>query len=186
MLTALALLLAAPQADPAADRALLAAFEGPCQHVEDFDKMKAKAPGAGWQAIEESAAPRIAALMEKGRKQLEPGEKIREGLFQRTHRGRSVQLVLTNVRMDGGVWANGCRVFDFDAPSPIDLSTIKAWIGKEPTGVQDLGDGLAKHLWEPWVSGRSFETYYVPAANPQARAWGLSGAVLVSQAMGGF
>lgn len=188
MLAVLPLLAANPAAaaEPAADRALLEAFAAPCQHVEDFDKMKAAAPGAGWEAIEETAVPRVAALVDKGRKALEGGEKMTGATFQRTHQGRSVYLILTRVEMDGGMWGNGCRVYDFDAPGPFDVATAKAWIGKEPTGVLDLGGGLIKYLWEPWVSGRSFELNYVPASHPDGRTWGLSGVVLVSSAIGGF
>lgn len=186
MTTLAALLLLSAPADAAADRALLAAFERPCRHVEDFARMQAEAPRTGWQPVEEAAAPRAAALMAKGREQIRADEKLVEGLFQRTHQGRAVYLILTNVRMESGLWANGCRVYDFDAAAPIDLATVKAWIGKEPTAVQDLGGGLVKHLWEPWVSGRTFEANYVPADNPMGQAWGLSGIVLVSGAIGGF
>ncbi|MES2444401.1 MAG: hypothetical protein V4574_16365 [Pseudomonadota bacterium] len=185
MLAAAALLLAGTQGAPA-DRVLLEAFEGPCQHVEDFAKMKAAAPGAGWEAIEETAAPRVAALLDKGRKALESDETMTGATFQRSHQGRPVYLILSRAEMKGGMWGNGCRVYDFDAPAPLDIAAAEAWIGKEPTGVQDLGGGLIKHLWEPWVSGRSFELNYMPASHPVAQAWGLSGVVLVSSAIGGF
>lgn len=173
-------------ADPSADRALLEAFAAPCQHVEDYGKMTAAAPAAGWETIAETAVPRVASLIDKGRKALEDNEKMSGATFQRTHQGRPVYLIISRVEMKGGVWGNGCRVYDFDAPAPLDIATAKAWIGKEPTGVQDLGGGLIKHLWEPWVSGRTFEVNYVPASHPAGKAWGLSGVVLVSGAIGGF
>jgi hypothetical protein len=184
MSLAAALLLLA--ADPAADLALLKAFEAPCAKVQDYPAMQAAAPGAGWQAIAESAAPRVAALIDKGRKAMEPDEKLLGATFQRAHAGRTVYLILSRVEMKDGMWGNGCRLYDFDAPQPIDISTVKKWIGKEPTGVQDLGGGLVKNLWEPWVDGYTFEANYVPAENALAKQWGLSGVVLVSGAIGGF
>lgn len=183
-MTLAALLLLA--ADPAADRVLLQAFEGPCRYVEDFEKAKAAAAPAGWEAIAEDAAPRVADLTARARAQMEAGEKMSGATFRRAHAGRTVYLILSRVEMDGGVWGNGCRVYDFDAPAPIALGTAKAWIGKDPTGTQDFGNGLVKHLWEPWVSGRTFELNYVPAGNALGQSWGLSGVILVSTAIGGF
>lgn len=186
MLAAAALLLTAMAVDAQADRALLDAFAGPCSQVERYEGMKAAAPDAGWAAAEESADPRLAALLDKGRKAMQADEKIAGATFARTHQGRSIYLVLTRVEMESGIWANGCRVFDFDAPAPIDPATAEAWIGKVPTGFQDLGEGLTKHLWEPWVDGRTFELNYVPADHAVGKAFGLSGVVLVASAIGGF
>lgn len=181
---AAAFLLAA--ADPAADLALLQAFEAPCAKVEDYAAMQAAAPGAGWQAIEEGAAPRIKALLDKGRAEMGEGDKIQGAAFQRTHQGRTVYLILSRAEAKEGYWGNGCRAYDFDAAQPIDMAVVRTWIGKEPTGVQDLGGGLTRNLWEPWISGRTFEANFVPADSPLGKQWGLSGVVLVSSAIGGF
>ncbi len=186
MTIAAALLLLAA-ADPSADRALLEAFAAPCRHVDEkYAKMAEAALRAGWETIAESADPRVGALTEKGRKAMEPGEKLTGATFRRTHRGRAIYLILTRVEMEGGLWAHGCRVYDFDAAAPLDPATVEKWIGKKPTAKQDLGGGLVKHLWEPWVSGRSFEANFVPAEHPAGKSFGLSGVVLVSSAIGGF
>ncbi|MCW3835328.1 hypothetical protein ACFQ1E_00265 [Sphingomonas canadensis] len=185
MLLAAASLLAAAAADPSADLALLHAFEAPCSQVADIGAARAAAPAAGWTPIDEGDDARIARLAKLGREATEGEGTVTGSVFKRTHSGRAVFLFLSRFEDGEGYWGNGCRLYDFDAAEPMDFATVKSWIGKEPTGVVE-SQGITRRLWEPWVSGRTFEFSYVPASSAQAHATGLSGVVLVASAIGGF
>lgn len=183
MLLAAALLLAG-----ASDgTALLEAFAAPCAHVEDFEKAKSEAVKGGWQEIGETADPRLARIEKLGRDALKgEGAALSGARFRRTVADRTALLVISRYEDKTGYWGNGCRVYDFDAPRAIEPAVAERWIGKPPTGIQPIGPGGTKHLWEPWVSGRSFELNYIPAGHPIVEQMGLSGVILVSQAIGGF
>jgi hypothetical protein len=184
MLVAAVSLLAAA-ADPAADRALLQAFEAPCRHVRDFAKIKAGALAGGWAEIAEDADPRVARLSKLGRDEVGSEGKLYGATYRRSHAGRAVFLIVSRFEDKDGVWGNGCRVYDFDASEAIAPETAEAWIGKPPTGTQVVPGGT-KHLWEPWVSGQSFELNYMPAGGEVEQRFGLRGVILVAQAIGGF
>jgi hypothetical protein len=182
MLFAAALLLAGSPDGTA----LLQAFAGPCALVEDFDKTKAEAAKSGWEEIADAGDPRLAKLEQVGRDALKnEGGTLLGARYRRTVGGRAVFLVVSRYIDKEGFWGNGCRVYDFDAPKAIDQAVAERWIGKPPTGSSDI-PGATRTLWEPWVSGRTFELNYVPAGHALGEQLGLSGVILVSQAIGGF
>ena len=183
MLLAAALIAAAatPQ-----DTALLDAFAAPCRHVENFGKTKAEAVASGWAEMAEDSEPRIARIEKMGRDAMEgDGGKLLGARYRRHVGGRDVFLIVSRYEDKSGYWGNGCRVYDLDAPKAIELAVAQQWIGKPPTGSQQVAGGT-KHLWEPWVDGRTFELNYVPAGGEVATRFGLTGVVLVAQAIGGF
>ncbi|RYD59674.1 MAG: hypothetical protein EOP60_01720 [Sphingomonadales bacterium] len=184
MLLAAALLLAgAPD-----ETALFEAFAAPCAHVAEYEKARAEALKGGWEEIADGAEPRLAKLEQAGRDALkdDPGT-VLGARYRRMINGRAAFLVISRYESsEDGFWGNGCRVYDFDAPKAIDAAVGARWMGKPPTGTQPIEPGGVKHLWEPWVDGRSFELNYVPANHPAAEQIGLVGVILVAQAMGGF
>ena len=60
-------------------------------------------------------------------------------------------------------------------------------MGKPPTAVEEPAPGLSKRLWEPgWRDGITLEINHVPQNHPVGKTYGLSGNILVAQAIGGF
>ena len=72
--------------------------------------------------------------------------------------------------------------------TPLDGKLLEAWMGKPPTGVEVPAPGLSKRLWEPagWRDGITLEVNHVPQNHPFGKTYGLSGNILVAQAIGGF
>ncbi|MBX3563225.1 MAG: hypothetical protein KF730_01485 [Sphingomonas sp.] len=182
MLFAAALLLAG-----ATDgTALLEAFAAPCAHVEDFEKTKAEAAKGGWEEIAEDADPRLWHLEKLGRDAVGDDGTMFGARYRHTVGVRQVFLVVSRYEDKSGFWGNGCRVYDFDAPGAIDEAVVERWIGKPSTsGLMPVAGGT-RFLWEPWVDGRTFELNYMPKDEAVAKQLGLSGVILVSQAIGGF
>jgi hypothetical protein len=101
--------------------------------------------------------------------------------------GREVFLIVSRHEDDSGIWGAGCRLYDFAATAPVDPALLEGWMGKPPTGVEAPAPGLSRRLWEPaWRDGITFEAAHVPQGHELGEAFGLSGNILLVQAIGGF
>ncbi|HEY0114030.1 MAG TPA: hypothetical protein VGB59_12905 [Allosphingosinicella sp.] len=185
MLLLAALLLAAEPA--AAEREVLDSFKAACARPGNIEEMKADAVAAGWEPIADEAEPRVARLNELGRKSVEKDAKTAGANYRRSFGERVVFLILSRYEDKTGVWGAGCRLYDFEATVPLDSAMLEGWMGKPPTGVQNPLPGLSKHLWEPgWRDGITLEVNHVPQGHEVGKMFGLSGNILVAQALGGF
>lgn len=186
----LLLLFLAPQAAPAAvpEREMLDSFKAACARTgNDIEAMKADAAASGWTAMPDEGDPRIARLVKLGRDTADADGKVAGANFRRTLGGRDVFLIVSRYEDKSGFWGSGCRLYDFEAPAPLDGPMLEAWMGKPPTAVQVPVPGLSKRLWEPgWRDGITLEISHVPKENPVGKQYGLSGNILVAQAIGGF
>ena len=190
MLTLAALLLAPPAAPaPPGDRPMLDAFKGACSRIgRDLEPAKSDAVQAGWTAMAEEGDPRIARLLKLGREAVEKDATSTGATFRRSVGGREIFLIVSRYQDKSGYWGSGCRVYHFEAAAPLDARLLETWMGKPPTGVQEPAPGLVKRLWEPsgWREGISVEVSHVPRDHPAGKQFGLSGNILVAQAIGGF
>ena len=186
MLIAAALLLAAPA--PAADRPMLDTFRTACDRVEDLAAMNAAASADGWQEMPESADPRVEKLIRTGRDAVGEEGEVTGATFRRALGGRTLYLINSRFVDKSGFWGNGCRLYHFEADAAVDPRMLQAWMGRAPSGSQDLGPGIGhKLLWEPgWRDGVTVEINHVRQGTQLAQSLGLSGNVLVAQATGGF
>jgi hypothetical protein len=184
----LALLLAA--ASPASaegQRGLLDSFKAACSRTGDLDAMKADSTAAGWEPIAEHADPRIERLNRIGREAVEKEGLVSGASFRRRDGGRELFLIVSRYEDKSGFWSVGCRAYDFSATAPLDGPGLDAWMGKPATGAETPAPGIYRQLWEPgWRDGISVEAWHVPAGHPLGESFGLSGNVLVAQAIGGF
>lgn len=186
-LIAALLLLATPA--PAAEREMLDSFKGPCSRIgNDIEPVKADAVRAGWTAMADEGDPRVAPLIRLGREATEKDGTNTGANFRRTLGGRDIFLIVSRYQDKSGFWGSGCRLYDFEAAAPLDGKLLEAWMGKPPTGVQVPAPGLSKRLWEPsgWREGITVEVSHVPRKHPLGQRFGLSGNILVAQAIGGF
>ena len=167
---------------------MLDAFKAACSRTgNDIEAMKADAEAAGWTVMEKDVDPRIARLIATGRAEAEADGKVADHSFRRTMGGREIFLIASRYEDKSGFWGAGCRLYDFEATAPIEGPVLEAWMGKPPTAVQVPMPGLSKRLWEPgWRDGITLEVSHVPQNHPVGRQYGLSGNVLVAQAIGGF
>jgi hypothetical protein len=183
-------LLLALQAAPAVapERELLAAFKAACSRTgSDIEAMKADAAASGWTAMADDGDRRIARLVKLGRDSADADGKVAGANFRRTLGGRDVFLIVSRYEDRTGFWGAGCRLYDFEAAAALDGPGLEAWMGKPPTAVQAPAPGLSKRLWEPgWRDGITLEVSHVPQNHPIGQQYGLSGNVLVAQAIGGF
>jgi hypothetical protein len=186
---AAALLLAA-QAAPGSppDREMLDAFKAACSRTgNDIEAMKADAAASGWTAMADDGDPRVARLVKLGRDAADADGKVAGAHFRRTLAARDIFLILSRYEDKTGFWGSGCRLYDFEASTPLDGAGLEAWMGKPPTAVQVPVPGLSKRLWEPgWRDGITLEINHVPQDHPVGLQYGLSGNILVAQAIGGF
>ncbi|NBC35291.1 hypothetical protein GTZ99_01815 [Novosphingobium sp. FSY-8] len=176
------------------DRALFAAFRQVCGQVRDYAHMAATARGAGWSAVPEDAHPRLATLIARGRDAAmkdAPEATFASAQYTRTVAGRVLWLVQSRYVDQGrtaapGLWANGCRVYDFDAAAPIASRQLARLIGKRHTGTLPLPDGGTQYLWEPgFHSGHSVEVSFLRGDDAVSASFALRGLVLTTQAIGG-
>ena len=187
VLAALLLGLQAVPAEASPDRATLDAFRAACDRVNDFDHMVADVRASGWEPVAEDAHPQLAELNRLGRESMGGEGTIRGSSYRRPVGGRTLYLIASRYEDRSGFWGNGCRLYDFDAPARIEPATLEQWMGRAPTGTQAVPDAGTKLLWEPaWRSGVTIEVNYVPAASQLRTLFGLSGNILVAQAIGGF
>ncbi|HET9637731.1 MAG TPA: hypothetical protein VFP12_00820 [Allosphingosinicella sp.] len=179
------LLLAAPAVP---EREMLDSFKSACSRTgNDIEAMKADAAASGWTEMAEDSEPRIARLLKLGRDSVEADAKVSGASFRRTLGGRDIFLVLSRYEDKEGIWGTGCRAYDFEATRPFNVKLLNKWMGKPPTGVQEPAPGLSKRLWEPgWRDGITLEVNHVPQNHSVGKTYGLSGNVLVAQAIGGF
>jgi hypothetical protein len=189
VIVAALLLLANPAPPPPVhDRPVLDAFRTVCEKVDALDAMKTAALGAGWEEIADDAEPRLARLIKLG-KDATKAEGTNKGFnFRRLVAGRKLLLIASRYEDKSGFWGNGCRLYDFDAAAPVNSAFARDWMGRVPSGVQALGPTIGeKMLWEPgWRSGMTVEISHVPQTSESKNKFGLSGNVLVAQAIGGF
>jgi hypothetical protein len=188
-LFAIALLLAleaAPGLPP--EQQMLDAFRSACSRTgTDIEAMKADAAGSGWIAMPDDGDPRIARLVKLGRDAADADGKVAGANFRRTLGGREIFLIVSRYEDNTGFWGAGCRLYDFEAVAPLDGAALEAWMGKPPTHIEAPAPGLSKRLWEPgWRDGITLEISHVSQGNPIGQQYGLSGNVLVAQAIGGF
>ncbi|HYD38848.1 MAG TPA: hypothetical protein VEA60_14610 [Allosphingosinicella sp.] len=185
---AAALALLTASAGPAPERAMLDSFKSACARTgSDIEAMKADAAAAGWTVMAEDGDPRIARLVKLGREAADADGKVEGANFRRTLGGRDLFLIVSRYEDRTGFWGAGCRLYDFEAKAPLDGPGLEAWMGKPPTAVQVPAPGLSKRLWEPgWRDGITLEVSHVPQDHPVGQQYGLSGNILVAQAIGGF
>jgi hypothetical protein len=179
---------AAP-APPTWERTMLDAFKAACARTgNDIEPMKADALSAGWRAMADDGDPRIGSLIKKGREATEKDGTSTGATFRRAISGQDIFLIVSRYQDKTGYWGSGCRLYHFEASKPLDGALLETWMGKPPTGVQVPAPGLEKRLWEPsgWREGISVEVNHVPKDHPVGKIWGLSGNILVAQAIGGF
>ena len=185
-----AALLLALQATPAvsAERPMLDAFRTVCDKVQSLDDMKAAALASGWTEFAESAEPRVERLNKLGRDAIGKGGTSSGANFRKALNGRTLFLLVTRYDDKSGFWGNGCRMYDFDAVSGIPDADVESWMGRKPTGVVSPAAAVGrKLLWEPgWRDGFTVEVNHVPQSSPLREKFGLSGNILVAQAIGGF
>jgi hypothetical protein len=181
------LILAAPSTPPA-DRELLDSFKAACSRTgSDFEAMKADAAASGWLAMADDGDPRIARLVQLGREAAEADGKASGANFTRKVNGRDVFLILSRYEDKTGFWGTGCRLYDFGAAEALDAKLLEAWMGRPATHSEAPEPGLSKRLWEPgWRYGITVEISHVPQHHKLGQQYGLSGNVLVAQAIGGF
>lgn len=176
----------ATPAAPLAERALLDAFQAACRRVDDLEGMRSDAKAAGWEALVPGAEPRIDRLDKLGREAVDGGRLSGES-YRLALGEAKLFLIVSRWEDEDGIWGHGCRLYHFEGDEPLPLPTLEAWMGRAPTGVQDLGPVGVKRLWEPgWRDGVTLEITHVPADSPLGDAYGLRGNVLVAQAIGGF
>jgi hypothetical protein len=187
MLEAALLLAAAPVALPP-ERQMLDSFKAACARTGDVEAMKADAAGSGWTEMAEESEPRVARLVWMGRELTANDGTSTGATYRRTLGKRDIFLIVSRYEDKSGVWGVGCRLYDFDATRPLKAKLLTQFMGKPPTGVQEPSPGLTKRLWEPagWREGVTVEINHVPQNNPVGKTYGLSGNVLVAQAIGGF
>lgn len=187
MLMAVLLAAAAPASDTVPEREMLDAFRAACHRVDDLDAMRADALAGQWEEIPESADARIEKLTRLGREAVGDEGTGTAIVYRRVVEGRPVFLIVSRFEDEDGVWGNGCRLYHFEAQAPIDPAALERWMGRPSTGVQELPGTGIKRLWEPgWRDGVTVEVNHVPAASPLRERFGLSGNILVAQAIGGF
>ena len=188
MLSVAALLLGSPAPGVPAEREMLDLFKAACSRTgNDIEAMKADAAGSGWTAIADDSDPRVARLVKLGREAAEADGKVAGANFRRTVGGRETFLIVSRYEDRSGFWGAGCRLYDFGAAEPLSASALEAWMGKPPTAVEVPAPGLSKRLWEPgWRDGITLEISHVPQGHPLGQQYGLSGNILVAQAIGGF
>lgn len=180
---------AAPAAPaPSAEREMLDSFKSACSRAgNDLEAMKADSAAAGWSPMADDGDPRIARLVKLGRDAVEGQGKATGANFRRRFGGRDVFLILSRYEDESGFWGSSCRLYDFEATEPLDGAMLEAWMGKPQTGVQVPEPGLSKRLWEPgWRDGITLEVNHVPQKHALTERFGLSGNILVAQAIGGF
>ncbi|HYW15594.1 MAG TPA: hypothetical protein VE891_05505 [Allosphingosinicella sp.] len=195
-LLTLLLASAAPAAPPAPAarplspaRQMLDAFKAACSRTgSDLEPMKADTIRAGWTAVADDSHPRLARILKLGRDSVGPEAKMAGASFSRVVGGRRIFLVHSRYEDGSGYWGAGCRLYDFEATRPLDPKLLEAWMGKPPTGVQEPAPGVSKRLWEPagWSYGITVEANHVPQNHSLGQQFGLSGNILVAQAIGGF
>lgn len=176
-------------AAPGPERQMLDSFKAACSRTgEDLEGMKADAERAGWTAFPEDGDARLARLLKLGRDSVGPDAQTAGANYSRTLGGRRIFLVLSRYEDKSAYWGTGCRLFDFDAKKALDAKLVEAWMGKPPTGVQEPAPGISKRLWEPsgWREGITVEVNHVPQNHMLGKQFGLSGNILVAQAIGGF
>ena len=188
MLTSGYILLLLAQPAPAPAREMLDAFKGACSRTgSDIEAVKADAARAGWTAMAEDGDPRIARLVKLGHDAVDADGKVAGANFRRSLGGRDIFLIVSRYEDKTGFWGAGCRLYDFEATAALDGPTLEAWMGKPPTHVETPAPGLSKRLWEPgWRDGITLEINHVPQGHPVGQQYGLSGNILVAQAIGGF
>ena len=188
MLIAAALLVAAAPA-PQPEREMLDAFKAACSRIgNDLEPAKADAARSGWKAMAEDDDPRVARLARLGREATEKDGISTGATFRRKAGGRDIFLIVSRYQDKSGFWGSGCRLYDFEATGPLDGKLLESWMGKPATGVQVPAPGLSKRLWEPagWSDGITVEVSHLPQKHPLGQQYGLSGNILVAQAIGGF
>ena len=183
-----ALLLAAQPAPAIApERAMLDALRQACERPGDVEEMEADALAAGWERIADEAHPQVAKLNRIGRMAAGTDGTMAGASFRRTMAGRELFLIVSRHEDASGAWGAGCRLYDFAATAPLDGAVLEGWIGRPPTGVVTPSPGVSRRLWETgWRDGLTFEASHVPQGHEIGRVYGLSGNILVVQALGGF
>ena len=179
---------AAAASAPSQERPMLDAFRTVCDKVDDLEGMKTAALADGWEEISDTAEPRLERLIRLGKEASEDHGTSNGFNFRRTMDGRTLMLVASRYEEPSGIWANGCRLYDFDAAAPVPDDVLNAWMGRPPTGTEAAAPALGlKRSWEPgWRDGMTVEIINVSPTSPLKEAFGLSGNALVASALGGF
>ncbi|MBK8376182.1 hypothetical protein [Sphingorhabdus sp.] len=184
-----ALLLAAatPVAQPYPADAVLAAFRKGCNDTRKFKALEKALPKQGWTMLAEGEASRVDKLVAKGKASLEADEKIEGHHYRRTVAGRELYLITSRVTDESGIWASGCRVYDFEADNPIRDEILVRWMKKPPTHKEEMPNGGVVRKWEPgWRSGVGVDVDFAGHGGDFNEEFGLSGVVLIASSIGGF
>lgn len=185
---ALPLLLAAAGSGSVPEREMLDSFRSACARTgNDIAPMKADAVRSGWTEMAEDSEPRVGRLVRMGREATEKEGTSTGATYRRRLGARDIFLIVSRYQDKSGFWGTGCRLYDFEATRPLNAKLLNKWMGKPPTGIQQPAPGLSKRLWEPgWRDGITLEVNHVPQNHPVGKTYGLSGNILVAQAIGGF
>jgi len=181
----LILLAAVEEPPPAAypAEAVLDAFTQVCRGVEDYAAAGRAAREKGWKDVAPDDDPNLRKLVDIGMKAVTDGRKVSLN-FRRTVKGRTLYLVLSRFQ-DAKSWANGCRVYDFTAPTALPQPLLEKWM-KRPSTFRQAQEGvLTKLSWEPgWGKDITVEAAHVPRGSELTGRTGLAGNVLVAQVTG--
>jgi hypothetical protein len=165
---------------------LLHQFRTVCDKVADYPGMSRAAAAGGWQPIEDAANAQLARINRTAREAIGSDGRYQTASFSRQAADQRWFLVVSRWEGEAGVWGNGCRIYDFAADRPIDRGPLEQWVGRPPTGNQSFGAVGSNLLWEPgWRNGMTVAVNHVPATSPFAARYGLTGNILVAQALGG-
>jgi hypothetical protein len=173
---------------PALERPMLDAFRTVCDKVDSLDGMKAAALASGWEEIPDNAEPRIERLTKFGRESIGEDGTASGANFRRLLDGRTLFLIVSRYDDKSGFWGNGCRLYHFEAAAGIPDAELESWMGRKATGIVSPGAQHGRRLlWEPgWRDGLTIEINHLPQTSIYREQYGLSGNILVAQAIGGF
>lgn len=194
MISGAALLLLAPAfaatnavvpAYPAA--AVLEAFKDGCSDLASLATARTTAQRHGWQPIAGDAPSALKEVIARGKAAAmrDPDVKLLAGsAFQRTVGDRKLYLALSGVRF-GKTESRGCRLYDFEAPSPLDQSVLANWVGRKPNSMESPLAGVTRSAWTPGIAPRhhDFEAVHVAAGAQLPFEVRLAGLVLAAQTL---
>ena len=182
------LMLAAPAASqPYPALEVLGAFRAACENPRRFERLEKQLPKKGWERLPHNAESRITLLVSKGKAAVEDGEQLQGHEYAKQVAGRQLYLVTSRLTDKSGIWASGCRLYDFDAGAPIADAVLAKWMTRKPSHKEELPNGGTIRKWEPgWRSGVGVDVDFAGAGGEFNAKFGLSGIVMIASSIGGF
>lgn len=192
LLPLLAIAAAPEPPAPYPAREVLAAFATACSGAEDSAVSMASANAAGWERLPADADTPVSRLARAGAAavaaEADDGEDaplLLEGAeYRKVVAGRTLYLAISGVKTDR-IAVRGCRLFDFAATAPLTPEDLHDWSVREPSGTQDLPDGVRKITYNPGLKPghMAMEIFFVPAGAKPVPGFELGGLTLVASAL---